>query len=121
MLILNIPNIEINKVSHGKPFWILKPIMKRKFKSNIKLDTIIQNKNSNNKSDLEKVVTKGWHNTPYPHSINCPVCEEMHEICEASDCWLPPWYKIRVIIGYWQSRAKVKFENLKYSIQKKKS
>lgn len=73
-----------------------------------------------NKSDMEKVVTRGWHSTPYPHSIACPVCEEMHKICEASNCWLPPWYKIRVRIGYWQSRAKLKFENLKYSIQKRK-
>lgn len=71
-------------------------------------------KKSNKKPDLEKVVTKGWHTTPYPHSINCPVCEEMHEIVASSTCWLPPWYKV----GYWQSRMKVKIENMKYHIQK---
>lgn len=75
-------------------------------------------KKSNNKSDLEKVVTKGWHNTPYPHSINCPVCEEMHEICASSTCWMPPWYKVRTKIGYWQSRMKLGIENMKYHIQK---
>lgn len=72
-----------------------------------------------NKSDMEKVVTMGWHSTSYPHSIACPVCKEIHKICKASDCWLPPWYKIRVRIGYWQSGAKLKSENLKYSIQKR--
>jgi hypothetical protein len=58
-----------------------------------------------------------WHFSCHFY-INCPVCEEMHEIVASSTCWMPPWYKVRVNIGYWQSRMKLKIENMKYRIQK---
>ena len=84
-------------------------------------DNVIVSKDNKifKKSQLEKVVTKGWHSTPYPHSIECPVCKEMWEITRASRCWLPPFWNVRNTISYYVSKIKLRLSNLKYRLQKK--
>lgn len=60
----------------------------------------------------EKVVTKGWHSTPYPNSITCPVCEMLYTIANASSCW-KPWY------GRIFERLNVAFYNIKRKFRKR--
>ena len=72
------------------------------------------------KKRLEKVVTRGWHNTPYPHSIDCPVCRDMYVVCMSTDSWMPFWRNIRFGIDTIQFKVGLFFDNLKYDIRKKR-